>query len=192
MVKRLNTGQLCLVVGPSGVGKDSLLEGAKVHFAADPNVVFPIRTITRPADAGGEHHTAVDETSFQTLASTGQFALHWQAHGLYYGVPKSIDRDIENGRTAIVNVSRTILDDARARYANLTVLSVNTRTDILAERLRKRGRECEEDIQRRLTRAEQMRPKGLDVVEIDNSGLLTDAIDRFVDAIATAQRETAQ
>ena len=187
----LRAGHLCLVVGPSGVGKDSLLDAARKHFFADLRTIFPVRTITRPAQAGGENHTAVDETTFQTLAATGKFALHWEAHGLYYGIPKSIDQDIVNGRTVVVNVSRAILDDARARYENLTIFSIITRTDILADRLRKRGRESEQDIRRRLERAEKMKPQGDDVVEIDNSGLLTDGAARFVDAITATQRITA-
>lgn len=185
-----NTGHLCLVVGPSGVGKDSLLDGAKSHFSADASVVFPMRTITRPADAGGEHHLPVDEATFQGYLESGKFALHWEAHGLYYGVPKSLDHDISNGRTVVVNVSRAILDDARTRYENLTIFSIVTRIDILADRLRKRGRESEKDIQGRLVRAEQMKPRGQGVVEIDNSGLLADGIARFVDAVSATQRVT--
>lgn len=190
LVQPPNNGHLCLVVGPSGVGKDSLLDGAKSHFSTDGSVVFPVRTVTRPANAGGEHHTPVDETTFQALLVQGRFALHWEAHGLCYGVPKSLDQDIDNGCTVVVNVSRAILDDARARYENLTILSIVTRTDILADRLRKRGRESEQDIQRRLARAELMKPCGQDVIEIDNSRLLADGIARFVNAIAATQRVT--
>ena len=192
LARQPNAGHLALVVGPSGVGKDSLLNGARKHFSDNPHVIFPTRTITRPADAGGEEHSPVNEATFQAHAASGQFALYWQAHGLYYGVPKSIDNDLSNGCTVVVNVSRAILEEARIRYKNLTIISIITQTDILAARLRARGRESEQDIQRRLERAEQMKPQGVDVVEVDNSGLLADGIACFVHAIAAAQRKTVQ
>lgn len=188
LVQRPKSGHLCLVVGPSGVGKDSLLDGAREHFCADPKVFFPIRTITRLVNAGGEQHMSVDEATFQAQVASGEFALNWEAHGLFYGVPKTIDQRLTDGNTVVVNVSRSILDGARAGYDNISILSITTQMDILADRLRARARESEDDIRRRLARAEQMKPTGPDVIEIDNSGSLKDGIAKFIEAISSTQR----
>lgn len=186
-----NTGHLFLVVGPSGVGKDSLLDGARANFSDDQSVIFPIRHITRPVNAGGEVHVPISEDAFHTHARNGKFALHWGAHGLYYGVPKSIDDHLGCGCNVIVNVSRAILDKARMIYPQLTIISITTQPAILAERLRARGRESEEDIQQRLKRASEMTPIGDDVMEVDNSVALEVGINNFIDAISRApQRET--
>ena len=45
------TGRFIAVVGPSGVGKDSVMQGMA---ARDPRIVLARRVITRPSDAGGE------------------------------------------------------------------------------------------------------------------------------------------
>ncbi|TPW05570.1 MAG: phnN,nitR, partial [Alphaproteobacteria bacterium] len=58
-------GVLILVVGPSGVGKDSMIEGARAALADDPDVVFVRRDITRAVDAGGEQHHAVDDETLR-------------------------------------------------------------------------------------------------------------------------------
>lgn len=160
------------------------MAGAKDHFADDPDVIFPIRTITRPADAGGETHNAVDERTFDQMRNQGAFALNWEAHGLMYGVPISINDDLKHSRRVVVNVSRAILDDARTQYGNLSVVSITTSADVLMARLKARGRESDTEIASRLKRAAAMKPTGKDVIEIDNSGELKDGIARLVGVLS--------
>ena len=81
-----STGHLIAIVGPSGVGKDSLIEGVRNRL---PQVHFMQRIITRAADAGGESHRAVTAEEFAALRQAGDLLFDWQAHGLEYGI--SID-----------------------------------------------------------------------------------------------------
>ena len=51
-------GALVYVMGPSGAGKDSVLERARAMLSADQPIAFAHRYITRPPDIGGENHVA--------------------------------------------------------------------------------------------------------------------------------------
>lgn len=174
---------LVLVVGPSGVGKDTLMDGAKAVLAGDPGVVFPRREITRPAEAGGENHVPIGEAEFAAREAAGGYALAWRAHGLAYGVSVDIDADLLEGRTVVVNVSRQVLAAARSRYRALRVVSITAEPQILAQRLRDRGREAEAEIASRLARAEPLEVAGDDVVVVRNDRAPEEGVAQLLAAI---------
>jgi ribose 1,5-bisphosphokinase len=174
-------GTLHLVVGPSGAGKDTLIDAAR---AARPDILFPVRAITRPADAGGERHEAVTEAEFAARAAAGGFALSWQAHGLGYGIPASAAAALAEGRHVVVNVSRAVVAEARQRFTPLRVLFVTAAPDVLARRLAARGRESAEDVARRLARAPYAPPAGPDVTAIRNDGAMEQGIAAMLAALA--------
>src|SRR4051812_14926204 len=111
----IGPGRLILIVGPSGAGKDTLIDIARRHLAGDARVKFPRRVVTRPPSQF-EDNIALTPAEFDAALGRGGFALHWQAHGHVYGVPKEINDDIRSGDTVAVNASRTIIADARRRY----------------------------------------------------------------------------
>ncbi|MEO0682756.1 MAG: phosphonate metabolism protein/1,5-bisphosphokinase (PRPP-forming) PhnN [Pseudomonadota bacterium] len=175
---------LHLVVGPSGVGKDSLIDAAR-DLRRD--IFFPRRVITRPAGAGGEDHAPADVQAFALRAARGEFMLHWGAHGLSYGVPIEAAEALEMGRHVVVNLSRSRVAEARRRFPPIRVLAVTATAETLAARLAARGRESAEEIAGRLARADLGAPEGPDVVEISNDGALKDAQDRFLSALTPPQ-----
>jgi ribose 1,5-bisphosphokinase len=165
----MTKGRFIAVVGPSGVGKDSVM-GALV--AARPGLVPVRRVITRAPDAGGEDYEAVSPALFAARAAGGDFALHWQAHGLSYGIPHAVHDVLGRGQDALANLSRGMLERAQRVFGELTVLHITARPEVLGERLAARGRESRAEIARRLARSAPTLPLGLQVVEIDNSGAL--------------------
>lgn len=179
------SGVLYLVVGASGVGKDTLLEHAKARLSATH--LFARRVITRAAEAGGEDHEFASEAGFGAMAAAGAFALHWSAHGLRYGILREDTDRLREGVHVVANVSRTTIAQARERFPRVTVLHVTARAEILRDRLRMRGRESGEEIEARLARAAAAAPHGPDVVTIGNDGLLEDAVTDFVQALTMAQ-----
>ena len=79
-------GTWVLVVGPSGAGKDTLLDLARNAVTDLKPICFAKRVVTRPAN-DFEDHDSVDADQFERMQADGAFALSWQAHGLSYGVP---------------------------------------------------------------------------------------------------------
>lgn len=177
-------GILYLVVGPSGVGKDTLLERAQPQLSATH--YFARRVVTRPADAGGEDHEAVGEAEFAAMAAAGAFALHWSAHGLHYGIRESDARLLTEGTHVVANVSRAVVQPARLRFPRLRVVHVTASPATLRERLRQRGRETPEEIESRLLRAAADAPTGAEVLTVRNDGEIEDALARFIEALTAA------
>lgn len=178
----VSSGRLVLVVGPSGAGKDTLIDYVRDRLRDRPRVHFVHRVISRPAGVG-EDHEPVGQEAFDRCVLGGDFSLHWQAHGLSYGIPSQIDRWLKRGDVVVANGSRAILPEARRRYPQLIVVDVTAPMEILAKRLVERERESLESIQRRLIRGEQHPVEGTDVVHIDNSGPPEIAGERFLDLL---------
>lgn len=158
-------GTLFVVVGPSGVGKDTLLDGARARLERNRWFRFPRRIITRPADAGGEDHIAATEAQFADMLAAGAFLHHWQAHGLNYGLSADIADDLAAGRNVVVNTSRQEIGALRARAGRVVAIHITASPKVVEERLRRRGRESEDDIQRRLARI--VKPTGMSGTALD-------------------------
>lgn len=177
---------LFYVMGPSGSGKDSLLRALRERLRQDDPIVIAHRYITREADAN-EASVALSPDEFRRRRALGCLALDWHSHGLHYGIGIEIEQWLARGLKVIVNGSREYLPQAVARYPKLCAVHVRVKTEVLAARLRQRGRESEEAIARRLARAAQAFtvPAGCRLVEIDNSGALDGAANALAQLVGT-------
>ncbi len=178
-------GSLVLVVGPSGVGKDTLISGARHALENDKRFVFVRRLVTRPSDAEIEDHDSLDRETFRDMEEAGRFALSWDAHNLRYALPLSVDTDLTLGKTVVANVSRHIVPEAIKRYPTSAVVLITAEISCRAERLIRRGRESPDQITARLARESAPVPSGLTPIIIDNSGLLAIGVTAFVMALRT-------
>jgi phosphonate metabolism protein PhnN/1,5-bisphosphokinase (PRPP-forming) len=181
MIVRLPRRGMVLVVGPSGAGKDTLIAGARAALGGDGAYVFPRREITRPAAAVGEPHVAVTRAEFERRRGAGCYALSWRAHGLGYGVPASVLDDLAAGRAVVVNVSRTVVAEARRRFDPLHVVRVAVDGAALRGRLTGRGRENGAAIDARLARVADETGFASGEIAIDNNGPIESAVRAFAD-----------
>ena len=147
----IGPGRLILVVGPSGAGKDTLLGLAKCACADDRDVIFPRRVVTRESSSSEDNDQLLHE-DFQAALERGEFAVHWEAHGHRYALPRSVEHDIRAGRTVVVNVSRMVVDPLRRAYADVAVVCITAPPQVLAERLAMRARTSDGRVENRLQR----------------------------------------
>ena len=178
----MQKGALILVVGPSGAGKDTMIRHARTALAGDPRYNFPRRIVTRTADPNLEDHDTVEPAEFARRKLRGDYALDWEAHGLNYALPASIDSTIHAGRIVVAKGSRSVVARAVEKYERCHVFLVTARPEVLAERLRNRSRETADEIAARLDR-EAMLPPAVMPVVIDNSGPVETGARRYLDAL---------
>lgn len=175
---------LIWLIGPSGSGKDSLLNA--LRDAPPARLLIAHRYITRAADAGGENHVALSEAEFARRAALGLFAVSWQAHGFHYGIGTEVESWLQRGQNVVVNGSRLHLAQAQARFGSqLLPLCLQVTPSVLAVRLRQRGREDDAAIARRLARAAQPQPDGC--LLLNNDGALDRTVQQLRQLLETHQ-----
>ena len=182
---------LVVLSGPSGVGKDAVLErmrrlGSPYHFA--------VTATTRPMREGereGEPYHFVPRPEFERMIAHGEL-LEWaEVYGNLYGVPRAqVERALSEGRDVLVKVDvqgaktiRGLVPDA------LLVFLAPPSMDELTRRLTSRGTEADEAMKRRLREAEaEMKAAELfDHVVVNRRGRLDDAV-RQIEALTADER----
>ena len=182
---------LVVLSGPSGVGKDAVLErmrrlGSPYHFA--------VTATTRPMREGereGEPYHFVARAEFERMIANGEL-LEWaEVYGNLYGVPRAqVESALSEGRDVLVKVDvqgaktiRGLAPDA------VLVFLAPPSSDELARRLTSRGTEAEDAMRRRLREAEaEMEAASLfDHVVVNRRGELDDAV-RQIEALTADER----
>lgn len=167
------TGRLIGIVGPSGVGKDTLMRALSNSC---PEFALVRRVITRSPELGGEDFDAVSEDEFDLRRKSGAFCVHWRAHGLLYGIPDDVRLRVGRGEQLLVNLSRDVLVDVGSVFPRFSVLNVTAKPETLARRLAGRGRESADEIARRLDRAARPLPQGLSILTVSNDHRLEETV----------------
>lgn len=178
-------GRLIYLMGPSGSGKDSLIDAAREPLRA-LNCEVMRRVITRSAESVGEDAIGVTPQAFEKRQRNGDFSLSWEANGLAYGIAVEMDEWLKAGRHVLVNGSRANLRQALERYPNLVPVLLTVKDEVLRERLLRRGRETLEQIDARLARNalfKDRRSSDQPVHQIDNSGDLTEAVKHLLELV---------
>lgn len=175
------TGTFFLVVGPSGAGKDSLIDGARAILGN--GYQFARRVITRPTGSPGEDHDGVSDMEFTRRQHAGEFLVTWDAHALRYGLPSSLTDTLASGTHVIANGSRGVVTELAARLPHFAVVHVTAPQDVLARRIASRGRESGDEVAKRVARQAAPMPDGVPCITVSNDSTLEVGVARFVEAL---------
>ncbi|MFC4259484.1 phosphonate metabolism protein/1,5-bisphosphokinase (PRPP-forming) PhnN [Marinobacter lacisalsi] len=178
-------GRLFYLMGPSGAGKDSLLDACRGRRVAGHRLRIAPRYITRQEDSVGEDHIALTPEAFRQYRDSGRFALHWQANGQHYGIGTEVDQWLADGDVVLVNGSRARLDQALERYADLVVpVLICVDPENQRQRLLNRGRETPAEIDARIERSRRLQSDMEDrFITIRNDGTLAYATHQLLAVI---------
>lgn len=148
---------LVVISGPSGVGKDTILDGLKQRGLPFHFVVTATTRPQRPHEVEGRDYFFVEESEFLRMIDQGELIEHAMVYDQHKGVPKQQVRDaMQSGMDVVMRVDVQGAKTIRklAPEALLIYLTVSSEEE-LAGRLRKRRTESEADLQLRLATARE-------------------------------------
>ena len=151
----MKKGVLIVVSGFSGAGKGTIV---KKIIEENPNYCLSISMTTREPRNGevdGVHYFFVTKERFEEAISNGELVEYANYVGNYYGTPRDyVEKRIEEGKDVILEIEMQGALQVKSRFPEAVLVFVTPpNTDILKERLLKRGTESEEVVLKRMKRA---------------------------------------
>ncbi len=187
------SGRLWIVSAPSGAGKTSLVrELCRRQPELEMSVSYTTRT-QRPKETDGHDYHFVDEARFQAMAANGDFLEHAQVFGNYYATGRAdVQAILDRGRNVILEIDWQGARQAREAMPGAgSIFILPPSFEELERRLRGRGSDSEEVIQRRLSEARDDMGHWAEfgyVVINDDFGEAADALEMILAGCGEAHR----
>jgi guanylate kinase len=186
-------GLLVVISGPSGVGKDTIIERL---LELDPNLTYSVSCTTRsprPGEVDGVHYTFISRERFEELIEKGHF-LEYASYGAHlYGTPIGpVEKARTSGREVLLKIEVQGAQQVRKRVSDAIFIFVAPpNNEELARRQEKRNSESTEDMTERLRIAEKEMTYARDYDYV----VVNDDLDRAVEELlgiirAARERQT--
>jgi guanylate kinase len=148
-------GVLYIVSAPSGAGKTSLV---KALLKADPAIRLSVSYTTRaprPGETDGRDYHFISRQRFEMMEADGEFLEHAGVYGNFYGTSKSsIWRDLNAGHDILLEIDWQGAAQVKQHFPQAaSIFILPPSFSALRTRLKGRGQDSEEVIERRLAAA---------------------------------------
>lgn len=185
----MSKANIFIVSGPSGSGKDTILQEV---FKQRPELFFSISSITRamrPGEKEGEKYHFISKQAFEKGLAQGAFLEHNCYVGNYYGTPKApVLAAVEQGRDAVIEVDVNGAAQIRQKLPEcVSIFIMPPSFSVLKKRLRGRNTESEAQITERLNAAlrEIERAGEFDYIVVNDA--LEKAVTDFITVIESSR-----
>jgi guanylate kinase len=195
-LRATNQPRVFIISGPSGVGKDSVIEQLREHY---PNARYVVTATTRPMRRGevdGVHYMFLSKQDFINGIASDQFIEHALVYDNHYGVPRTpIDEGLAAGQHVIIKVDVKGAATLRRCISGATSIFLAPESmEELLDRLRSRKTDDHDVLLKRFRTAshELDRADEFDYVVFNEAGQLDRAITRIRSIIDTEQSRIHQ
>ncbi len=179
---------LLVISGPSGVGKDSVVQRMQERAIPFHFVITATSRTPRPDEVHGVDYFFTSEEEFRVMIAQGELLEHAVVYGQYKGIPKQQVREaLASGRDVVMRLDVQGAATVRCLVpeAILVFLSAASEEELVS-RLKQRRTESSEQFSRRMetAREEMKRIQEFDYIVTNREGNLDGAVDQIASIIA--------
>lgn len=177
-------GKIIILLGASGAGKTTIIDKLKENDKIYVPTYYTTRE-KRKGEIDGKTYNYVSNDKFAELMKNMETS--YECHGYMYGLPNEIRKEYFDGKKVDLGLSRKKIPEIKEKFKRVQVIYLNVNICNIEKRLILRGRECEDEIKKRIEKAKELEKWAFDANDvdciIDNNNDLEETITNLLDVI---------
>lgn len=186
---------LIVISGPSGVGKDAVIQRMKERLLNFHFVITMASRLPRAGEVEGVDYFFVTKEQFEAMIQANELLEYAEVYGEYKGIPKSqVRKAIASGEDMVMRLDVQGAASIRKIFPEALLIFLTVESEeVLISRLKKRKSETAEALRTRIETARQefKRVNEFDYFVINREDQLDDAVET-IKAIILAEHQRTQ